>query len=86
MPQKNTNNDKNKCSVILIVICVTFFSLCYAGLYWWVFQETVAEGRPAFIMLVLTAVPVLIIIGVIAVARQRMQEIDKGELDEAKKY
>ena len=86
MSQKNKNNDKSKVPTIILTVCVTLFALCYVGLYWWLFQETVTAGQPAFILLVVTIVPVMMIVGIIGVARQRMKEIKRGELDEAKKY
>lgn len=86
MSQKNVNNDKSKLTPVIIGIITAFFAVCYALLYWWIYQETVFEGRPAYILLAFTILPIFIIIGVVLVVRQRMREIDGGELDEAKKY
>ncbi len=86
MAQQNKNNDKSKITPVIIGIGTAFFAGCYALLYWWVFQETVYDGRPAPVLLVFTLIPIFVIIGVVIVVHQRMKEIDKGELDEAKKY
>ncbi len=86
MAQRNENNDKNKLTPILVAIVTIIMAGGYGLLYWWVFMMTVAEGEPAFPILILTALPIAVVVGVIIAARQRMKEIDDGELDEAKKY
>lgn len=86
MAQKNENNDRSKITPVVIGIITAIFAGGYAALYWWVYQETVYEGRPAPILLIFTIIPILVILSVVAVVRMRMKEIDDGELDEAKKY
>ncbi len=86
MSQPNKNNDKSRVTPIVIAIVTCLGAGCYAMLYWWVYQETVYEGRPAPVLLVFTILPIFVIVGVVLAVRQRMKEIDRGELDEAKKY
>ena len=44
------------------------------------------EAPPLFLLLILAAVPALIILGTYLALYQRVKEIQKGEMDDAKKY
>ena len=52
----------------------------------WVGFTQPEEAPPLFLLLVLAAVPALIILGTYLALYQRVKEIQKGEMDDAKKY
>ena len=56
-----------------------------AAVMLWTFWAAPADA-PLAVVLVLEAVPLLIICGVLYALFQRIREIGKGEIDDAKKY
>ena len=52
----------------------------------WAFTAQPAEAPPLPLMVVLAALPGLVILGVLLALAQRIQEIGKGEIDDAKRY
>ena len=52
----------------------------------WGFTIDAEEAPPLPLVVVLVAIPGVIILGVLLALIQRVQEIEKGEVDDAKKY
>lgn len=71
-----------------IVVSVVMVALLTAliGLFLWGFAEDPASAPPAALVAVLVAIPALLICGVLFALFQRIREIGKGEIDDAKKY
>jgi len=71
---------------IFAAAVMVMLMLGVAALLLWMFQ-TEPEGAPPFVLMaVLLAVPVLVAAGVLLAARERVKEIGKGEIDDAKRY
>ena len=64
-------------------------TLLMGGLIWlmlWAFFTDPNDAPPLFLVAVLVALPAVVILGVVLAAAQRVREIEKGEIDDAKKY
>ena len=70
--------------VIAAVMVVLLAAL--AGLFIWGFMEDPASAPPLALVAVLAAIPAFLICGVLFALFQRIREIGKGEIDDAKKY
>ena len=57
-----------------------------AGLLLWIIVLGVEDAPPVLMLLVLALVPLVIIVGVVLALVQRIREIGKGEIDDAKNY
>ena len=57
-----------------------------AGLMLWAFSLAPEESPPLVVVIVLVALPLLVIAGVLYALFQRIMEIGKGEIDDARKY
>ena len=60
-----------------------------AGLVWlmlWAFLTAPMEAPPLPLAVVFMAVPLLLIAGVLLALFQRIKEIEKGEVDDARNY
>ena len=58
----------------------------FVGLLLWIIALGVEDAPPVLMLLVLALVPLVIIGGVVLALVQRMREIGKGEIDDAKNY
>lgn len=67
----------------LILILVIFFILVYAGSLMLLF---IKEGLGTFWTLILAIGPLIIIIALISVYRERIKEIDEQEKEDLSKY
>ena len=56
------------------------------GLFLWAFNEDPSAAPPMVLIVALIAIPALLICGVLFALFQRIREIGKGEIDDAKKY
>ena len=56
------------------------------GLMLWAFLASPEEAPPLPLMLLFVAVPALVIAGVVLALFQRIKEIEKGEVDDARNY
>jgi len=56
------------------------------GLILWLIALSAADAPPAFMLAVIALFPLVIIGGVVLALVQRIQEIGKGEIDDAKNY
>ena len=57
-----------------------------AGLLLWVVALGVEDAPPVLVLLVLALVPLVVIAGVVLALVQRIREIGRGEIDDAKNY
>lgn len=57
-----------------------------AGLLIWLFTLELPNAPPAVLMVLLTAIPVVVMLGVVLAFAQRWRELRGGEEDEARKY
>ena len=58
----------------------------FVGLLLWIIALGVEDAPPVLMLLVLALVPLVIIGGVVLALVQRIREIGKGEIDDAKNY
>lgn len=56
------------------------------GLLIWLFTLELPDAPPAALMVLLTAIPVVVMLGVVLAFAQRWRELRGGEEDEARKY
>lgn len=68
-------------SAVMIVILATTMALML-----WAYYIEPAGAPPMALVLVLAAIPALLILGILFALFQRIREIKKGEIDDAKKY
>ena len=59
---------------------------CFAGLVLWIVAMGAEDAPPVLLLLILALVPLVIIAGVVLALIQRIREIGKGEIDDAKNY
>ncbi len=72
---------------IITAAIVTIFMLALIAFFLWAFHTDPTDAPPLFLILtIFISMPIVTIIGIITVTRQRVKEIIKGELDEASKY
>ena len=71
-------------TVAAVVMAVLM--LAVIALMIWAYVVEPAEAPPLALLAVLVAIPLVVIIGVVAALIQRWREIGKGEMDEARKY
>ena len=71
-----------------IVVSVVLVALmaATAGVMLWAFYVEPENALPLGVVAVMEAVPLLVIAGVLLALFQRMKEISKGEIDDAKQY
>ena len=58
----------------------------FAGLVLWIIAMGVEDAPPVLMLLILVLVPLVIIGGVVLALVQRIREIGRGEIDDAKNY
>ena len=83
--QKGTDNGK-KGSIISAVVLIVLFSALIMALLFPILTENFAPLAVVVLLGVYCLMILGIILGIIAALRQRIREIEKGELEEAKKY
>ncbi len=71
--------------VVISVLMIALMAAA-AGIMLWGFSEAPEDAPPVILLLVLIAVPLLVIAGVLLALFQRIKEIEKGEVDDAKQY
>lgn len=71
--------------VVVSVVMVALLAALIA-LMLWAFSMDPAQSPPLVLVLVLVAVPGLVIAGVLLALFQRIREIGKGEVDDARQY
>lgn len=67
------------------VIMVAFMASLMALMIWG-FTTDADQAPPLPLVVVLVAIPGIVILGVLLALIQRVQEIEKGEIDDARKY
>ena len=71
--------------VVVSVVMVALLAALIA-LMLWAFSMDPAQSPPLVLVLVLVAVPALVIAGVLLALFQRIREIGRGEVDDARQY
>lgn len=71
--------------VAVTAVVVTFMA-ALSGLLLWAFSVSPEDAPPIWFVLVLVGIFAAVGVGCIAALTQRIQEIRKGEIDDAKKY
>lgn len=70
---------------VVTVIMVAFMASLMALMIWG-FTTDADQAPPLPLVMVLVAIPGIVILGVLLALIQRVQEIEKGEIDDARKY
>ena len=71
---------------VIITVLMVLLMGGIAGLLLWVIALGVEDAPPVLILLVLALIPLVIIGGVVLALVQRIREIGRGEIDDAKNY
>ena len=71
---------------VLAAVLMVILMAAVIGLFVWAYTAEPAEAPPLALMAVLMLVPLAVIGGVVLALIQRIREIGKGEVDDAKKY
>ncbi len=71
---------------VVITVLMVLLMAGFAGLILWSTVLRAAEAPPAFMLAVIALVPLIISGGVVLALVQRIREIGKGEIDDAKNY
>ncbi len=83
--RKEDRRQRKKGALIGAVFAI-FFMAVFLGILLWASFINPGQAPPLPVLLLLAAMPVLGIVGTIAALRERLKEINGGELDEASKY
>ncbi len=67
-------------------VLMTAFMAGVIALMLWAFSTDPAEAPPLPLIVILCAIPAVVILGVLFAMYQRIREIQKGEVDDAKNY
>lgn len=71
---------------VVVALCMSGLMIALILLMLWAFQSDPAGAPPLPLLTVLVALPGLVIAGVLLALLQRIREIGKGEIDDAKRY
>jgi len=71
---------------VMIAAAMVLLMGGFAGLLLWCIALGVEDAPPALMLAVLTLIPLVVIGGVVLALIQRIREIGKGEIDDAKDY
>ena len=72
-------------SVAAAIVITTFMAAVFFLILWAMITEP--EGRPPIaLMIIILAIPIIIILGLFLSLAQRIKEINKGEIKDAKKF
>ena len=83
---RETINRKKKIAPIVVAVVMVILLTALIGLFVWGYAEDPASSPPLALTAVFIAIPTLLICGVLFALFQRIREIGKGEIDDAKKY
>ena len=72
-------------AAVIAALVMTAFMAGVIALMIWGFTVEAAEAPPLPLIVVLVALPAVVILGVLLALIQRIREIERGELDEARK-
>ena len=71
---------------VVVTVLMTAMMAAVMALMLWAFARNPAGAPPLPLMVVLVAIPAAVILGVVLALVQRVREIGKGEIDDAKNY
>lgn len=78
--------DKRKQKKNAVIAAITAILFMLPGVILPIWVKTIAPNMPILLMLVLMSLSVIAIIGTVLALRERLKEIEGGEMDEAAKY
>lgn len=84
--EQNNNNRKSKIATIVIGIVLGIYSVCYAVVCISLLVSESGDIAASAMLFIYGMIPIVMLICAIAVVRMRIKEIEKGEIDEARKY
>jgi len=84
--QNDTKRSKKKAPIICAAVVIAFLGIFLATILFPLIGEVYGELLALGFLLIYGALIVAVIVGVIAALRQRLQEIEGGEEDDAKQY
>ena len=71
---------------VVITVLMVLLMGCIAGLILWLIALGAEDAPPAFMLAIIALVPLVMIGGVVLALVQRIREIGRGEIDDAKNY
>ncbi len=83
MNVEQTDLRKRKLVPVIAAAVTIAVMLAFLAAFWWLNQ---LDPAPAPVLVIITVMPVLVMIGVVAACRERLKEIEGGEENEALKY
>lgn len=81
--QKTDKKRLKKYALISAVVFIVYMLLLIGVMIW---GAAVDKDAPVLIIAIFTGIPLICIIGILLALRERLKEIEGGELDEASKY
>lgn len=78
--------DKRKQKKSAVIAAVTAILLMLPGLILPIWVKTIASNMPILLMIALMSLSAIAIVGTVLALRERLKEIEGGEMDEAAKY
>lgn len=84
--QKQDARPARYASAVVMALLMTALMAALIALMVWGFTADPAEAPPLALAVVIISVPAVIILGVLLALYQRIKEIQKGEVDDAKHY
>ncbi|MFI3325879.1 MAG: hypothetical protein R3Y35_06870 [Clostridia bacterium] len=79
--KKNKEHKNSKIAVIVIAVLTVLYAVFYGALCLFMYKDLESP-----IVLIYGIIPIAILVGIIIAVKMRIKEIDKGEIDEARKY
>ena len=84
--QNDTKRSKKKTPIICAAVVIAFLGIFLATILFPLIGEVMGESLAVGFLLIYGGVIVAAIVGVVAALRQRLQEIESGEEEDAKQY
>ncbi len=84
MNVKKRDTRKQYIMPVVCAVVMVLFMAAMIGLFFWAMAQE--DKPPLAVIVILAAIPASVAIGVLVALAQRIQEINKGELDEARQY
>ena len=84
--QNDIKKSKKKVPIICAAVVIAFLGIFLATILFPLIGEVMGKGLAVGLLLIYGGVIVAAIVGVVAALRQRLQEIEGGEEEDAKQY
>ena len=86
MDTKEADKRARKKTAILSALALVFLMVCLIGLFAWCTWGIEENPMPLILFIIFAAIPLVVIIGVLVSLKERLKEIERGEIYEASKY